>query len=145
MIDLDNQTALACSLPALEKIASLLTTSSIELLIVNNDTIASLNHTHRDKNQATDVLSFPMDTTFTQDALLEMPLGSIVISDAYVIEKAKMYGHSIQDELSLLFIHGLLHLMGYDHETDNGEMRAKEAEMIHALDLPKSLIIRTGA
>lgn len=145
MIDLDNQTALECSLPALEKIASLLTTSSIELLIVDNDTIAALNHTHRDKNQATDVLSFPMNTTFTQESLIEMPLGSIVISDAYVMEKASMYGHSIQDELSLLFIHGLLHLMGYDHEKDDGEMRAKEAEMIHLLNLPKSLIIRTGA
>jgi probable rRNA maturation factor len=49
----------------------------------------------------------------------------------------------VQDELSLLFIHGMLHLLGYDHEVDNGEMRQKEATLIEAFALPNSLIIRT--
>jgi probable rRNA maturation factor len=47
------------------------------------------------------------------------------------------------EELSLLFIHGLLHLLGYDHETDDGEMRQKETELIRELGLPESLIVRT--
>ena len=59
------------------------------------------------------------------------------------MKKSKELGHTPQDELALLFIHGLLHLLGYDHECDNGEMRAKEEELIKKFDLPESLIIRT--
>ena len=144
MIDLDNQTTLQFALEPLEAIASSLSTSSVELLIVAEETMLSLNNTHRNKASSTDVLSFPMDTSFTQQALMNVPLGSIVISAHYVEEKAKVYGHSIQDELSLLFIHGMLHLMGFDHEIDSGEMRSKEAEIIQTFNLPKSLIVRTG-
>jgi probable rRNA maturation factor len=61
-----------------------------------------------------------------------------------VSKKAKELGHSEQDELSLLFIHGMLHLLGFDHEVDEGEMREKEKALINTFDLPKSLIIRTG-
>jgi len=82
-------------------------------------------------------LSFPYeDMPFT-------PLGSIVISSFHVEEKAKEFGHSTDDEFSLLFIHGLLHILGYDHEVDNGEMRDKEEEIIVKFNLPKSLIVRT--
>lgn len=70
-------------------------------------------------------------------------MGSVVISEHYVRDKAKAFSHSVQDELSLLFIHGLLHLLGYDHEDDEGEMRRKEQELIHTFGLPKSLIVRT--
>ena len=52
-------------------------------------------------------------------------------------------GHNIQDELSLLFIHGMLHLQGFDHENDEGEMRAREKELIEQFGLPDSLIVRT--
>jgi len=83
-------------------------------------------------------LSFPME-----NAAANMPLGSIVISADFVQEKAKELKHGEQDELSLLFIHGLLHLLEYDHETDNGEMRKREKEMIENFGLPSSLIIRT--
>ena len=71
-----------------------------------------------------------------------MPLGSIVISIDTAKKEAEEFGHSIEDEIKLLFIHGLLHLLGYDHEIDNGEMRAKEAEIIEKFNLPKSLIVR---
>ena len=72
-----------------------------------------------------------------------MPLGSIVISVDFVTQKAAEFQHSEEEEFTLLFIHGLLHLLGYDHETDNGEMREKEEQIITELNLPKSLIIRT--
>jgi probable rRNA maturation factor len=71
------------------------------------------------------------------------PLGSIVISCDFVQEKALEFGHTQNDELCLLFIHGLLHILGYDHEVDNGEMRQKEKELINKFALPKSLIVRT--
>jgi len=104
----------------------------------------TINHAHRGKKSTTDVLSFPMDCSFTPESILGFPLGSIVISAPYVREKSALYGHTVQDELCLLFIHGMLHLLGYDHETDEGQMRTKETEIIKAFALPKSLIIRTG-
>ena len=76
------------------------------------------------------------------EELTHIPLGSIVISVDYVTEVAKRLGHSYDEELSLLFIHGLLHLLGYDHEVDNGEMREREAKLIKTFNLPKSLIVR---
>ena len=138
IIDLDNQTTLHVNTEMMEEIAASLTKQNIEVIITDNDSIATLNATHREKDTPTDVLSFPME------AVLEtMPLGSIVISEDFVKEKAREFGHSEDAELSLLFIHGLLHLLGYDHEVDSGEMRAKEKEIIQAFALPSSLIIRT--
>ena len=58
------------------------------------------------------------------------------------LERAKEFKHSLNDELALLFIHGTLHLLGYDHEIDNGEMREKEKEIIKKFNLPESLIVR---
>ena len=84
------------------------------------------------------MLSFPLSA-----GIDGIPLGSIIISMDKVKEKAKELGHSEEDELSLLFIHGLLHLLGYDHEMDDGEMREKEREIIEQFNLPKSLIVRT--
>ena len=139
MIDLDNGTEFEIDIISLEEIAETLTKKDIELLIVKNDEIRELNKEHRNIDKATDVLSFPMDFDF-----VNMPLGSIVISTDFVEEKAKEYGHSFNEELSLLFIHGLLHLLGYDHEVDNGEHRAKEEELIKKFNLPDSLIVRNS-
>lgn len=144
IIDLDNQTDLPVDIDALEEIAQSITNREIELIITDNKTIQELNQEHRDRDNPTDVLSFPMDTPFTEQSVFDIPLGSIVISADFVKEKADELGHSIQDELSLLFIHGLLHLLGFDHETDDGEMRAREKEIIEAFDLPSSLIVRTS-
>jgi len=142
IIDLDNQTSLTVDLDALEAIAQSLTNREIELIITDNENIQELNREYREKDNPTDVLSFPLETPFTEQSVFDVPLGSIVISADYVREKANIYGHTEQDELKLLFIHGLLHLMGYDHETDEGEMRQKEREIIEQFNLPSSLIIR---
>ncbi len=143
MIDLDNQTDLSLDLRKLEQIADALSTKEVELLIVDDETIASLNREHRGKESITDVLSFPLDAPFTEQSIFGMPLGSIIIAASLVKQKATIFGHSEQDELSLLFIHGMLHLLGFDHESDDGEMRAREEVLITQFDLPKSLIVRT--
>lgn len=143
MIDLDNQTTLTVDLDALEKIAQTLSSKEVELIITDDQTIQALNAEHRGKDATTDVLSFPMDAPFTEQSIFGMPLGSIIIAESFVTENAALLKHSTQDELSLLFIHGMLHLLGFDHENDDGEMRAREKELIEAFDLPDSLIVRT--
>jgi probable rRNA maturation factor len=143
MIDLDNQTTLAVDIDALEKIAEMLSSKEVELVIIDDETMQALNAEHRGKEVTTDVLSFPMEAPFTEQSIFGMPLGSIVIAASFVKAKAKTFGHTEQDELSLLFIHGMLHLLGFDHEVDDGEMRAREKSLIEACKLPKSLIVRT--
>jgi len=132
----DNQTNFTTPLDILEDISSSFTNREIELIITDSLTMQDINATYRDKNISTDVLSFPLEGDF-------MPLGSIVISIDFVYDKAKFFGHSNEEEFTLLFIHGLLHLLGFDHELDNGEMREKEKEIIKRFSLPKSLIVRT--
>ena len=139
MIDLDNQSTLDLDIEALEKIALSLTNKEVELIITDDATIQTLNHAHRGKDTPTDVLSFPLEIV-GQDM---MPLGSIVIAESFVRDKAIELGHTPQEELSLLFIHGMLHLLGYDHENDEGQMREKEKALIGQFGLPQSLIIRT--
>ncbi len=137
MIELDNHTSHHFDIKLVETIAQSLTDKDIELLLVDNEEIRELNSLHRGIDKPTDVLSFPYADT------PGAPLGSIVISVDKVYEAATHYGHSPQEELALLFIHGLLHLLGYDHERDEGQMRAKEQELIEKFGLPKSLIVRT--
>ena len=139
MIELENNTSFEVNLEILQKIANDLTSKDFELIITNNEEIQELNKEHRNIDKATDVLSFPMEFDFPN-----MPLGSIVISIDFVEEKAKEFNHSLENELTLLFIHGLLHLLGYDHEVDNGEHRNKEEELIKKYNLPDSLIIRNS-
>ena len=143
MIALDNQTNLVLNLEKLESIANMLSTKEVELLIVSDITMKELNSEHRGKESVTDVLSFPMEAPFTEQSIFGMPLGSIVVAASMVKEKSALLQHSEQDELSLLFIHGMLHLLGFDHEKDSGQMRLREKELIETFDLPKSLIIRT--
>lgn len=137
MIELDNRTDKIYDFQRIEQIADHLSDTEIELILTDNDEIAEINREFRGIDKATDVLSFP------SDPFPGAPLGSIVISVDKVASVANELGHSENDELALLFIHGMLHLMGYDHEVDNGEMRAKEIELIETFNLPKSLIVRT--
>ena len=122
----------------LEKIASFLSLKDIELIFVNSKKMQEINLKQRKQNKTTDVLSFPLENVDKN-----LPLGSIVINIDLAKQKAKELGHSYEEEVSLLFIHAMLHLLGFDHETDNGEMRKKEKELIERFNLPKSLIIRT--
>lgn len=137
MIELDNRTEKNYNFALLEQIAAALSDQEIELILTDNDEIAEINREFRNIDKPTDVLSFP------SDPFPGAPLGSIVISVDKVESVAKELGHAENDEIALLFIHGILHLKGFDHEVDNGEMRHKEIELIEKFNLPKSLIVRT--
>jgi len=136
MIELDNRTPLELNTDKIEAIADSLTNKEIELIVTDADEMKEINKAHRNIDKATDVLSFPYEE------MPMSPLGSIVICSLHIEEKAKEFGHTQSDEFTLLFIHGLLHLLGYDHEVDNGEMREEEERLIKKFNLPRSLIIR---
>ena len=136
MIELDNRTSLGVNEQLLARITKTLTKKDIELIVTNDDEMRSINSEFRGIDKPTDVLSFPYED------MPMSPLGSIVISSSHVQEKAQELSHTNDDEFTLLFIHGILHLLGFDHEVDNGEMRAKEKKLIEQFNLPHSLIIR---
>ena len=137
MLLIDNESNISLHVSLLEQICDAHTHKEVELLIVDAQSIQELNREHRGKDMPTDVLSFPIDD------FPHSPLGSIVINHELAYEKAKELGHEIEEEIALLFIHGLLHLLGYDHEVDSGEMRDKEEALINQYKLPQSLIVRT--
>jgi probable rRNA maturation factor len=132
----ENQTSYKTDIDFLNTIAKYISSKEIEFILTNNKEIHEINLTTRGIDKPTDVLSFPYDD------MPHTPLGSIVISVDFVNVNSVKYKHSFDDELALLFIHGLLHLVGYDHEVDNGEHREKEKQMIKQFNLPDSLIVR---
>ena len=142
MLNIENFTTVQLDYHLLEKISDRLTTKEIDLNICYNPTIQKYNALYRGKDKPTDVLSFPLENDIESE-LIALPLGSIMISIEYVKNISQELGHSYEEELSLLFIHGLLHLLGYDHERDSGEMREREEELIREFNLPNSLIVRT--
>ena len=97
-----------------------------------------LNREFRHKDYATDVLSFPA-------AGANGFLGDIAISYDRAKKQADEYGHPVQQEVEILMLHGLLHLLGMDHETDRGRMARAEAKWRAALGLPGGLIERVRA
>lgn len=137
MIDYENETLSQYTLDMLQTITDSLTDLDVELILTCNDEITKINAKFRQIDAPTDVLSFP------NEPMPMAPLGSIIISDDYIKNVASELGHSEQDEFTLLYIHGLLHLLGYDHEVDSGEMRKKEEMLIKKYTLPPSLIVRT--
>ena len=108
----------------------------LSIRITSSAEMRKLNLRFRRKNNPTDVLSFPADA-------LELA-GDIAISAEIAAANADQLGHSVDTELKILILHGLLHLAGYDHETDAGEMQAKEARLRRRLNLPVGLIERTN-
>lgn len=121
----------------LDEISNFLTKDDFELVFNNEDEMRNLNFSTRNIDKSTDVLSFPYEK------MAHFPIGSIVINLDEVALKSQQFCHSKDDEIALLFIHGALHILGYDHEKDSGEMREKECEIILKFNLPKSLIVRT--
>ena len=98
--------------------------SGLTVAFVRDRRIRELNRNFRGKDRATDVLSFPAGDAFETDYL-----GDIVISTDTAARQAKEAGHSFDREVSELVIHGVLHLCGYDHETDRGEMNRLELKL----------------
>jgi probable rRNA maturation factor len=97
--------------------------SSATIAFVSDKRIRELNRQFRGIDKATDVLSFPADGPD------ELNLGDIAIATETAATQAKENGLSFNDEIAQLILHGLLHLSGYDHETDNGEMNRLELRL----------------
>lgn len=140
MIELDNHTDYELETGLLERIAEEVGKAPIELLLVDEAEMQKLNHEYRGKDSPTDVLSFPLD--HEGNAVEGMPLGSVVICLGVAQEAADTIGHPLDEEIAVLFLHGVLHLMGYDHEMDQGEMRKQEEKLAFQFKLPTALIPR---
>lgn len=95
---------------------------SVNITIVGEKTIKALNFEHRNINKVTDVLSFPLEDDFESEEFLDnlicSDLGDIVICKRRAQKQAIEYGHSYTREICFLALHGLLHVLGYDHMTD---------------------------
>jgi probable rRNA maturation factor len=101
--------------------------SSLSLTIVDDEAIRELNRDHRGKDKATDVLSFPLASGGGAPPGIERMLGDVVISVETARRQASAYDATLQREVERLLIHGVLHVMGHDHE-EPGERAAMEAE-----------------
>jgi probable rRNA maturation factor len=114
----------------------------VEVLLTGDAELKRLNRSFRNKNKATDVLSFPAPPPFKGQPAPHHA-GDLAISLETAARQAAAYGHTLRDEVRILLLHGLLHLSGLDHETDNGQMATREATLRRELRLPNTLIERT--
>lgn len=110
---------------------------AVSVLITGNSRMRRLNARFRGKSRSTDVLSFPASAS--SDGFV----GDIAISLDIAERNARALGHSVKDEIRILMLHGILHLAGYDHESDKGEMAKKESLLRRRLALPTALIERS--
>jgi probable rRNA maturation factor len=118
----------------LMKIAPASARGDLSIAIVSDRRMRALNRQFRGKDYATDVLSFPStDRGF---------MGDVVIAAGVAKRQAKEAGHAITAELRVLALHGLLHLLGYDHEADDGKMARVEARLREKAGLKQGLIER---
>lgn len=117
--------------------------AEISVSLADNHSIRELNATYRNKDSATDVLSFPMGEDGNYDINAETGasiLGDIVISMERAVEQARLYGHSLERELGFLTVHSMFHLLGYDHELDGiaaRVMHEKEEAVLQGLGLSR--------
>ena len=147
----DNEQELFTDVESFEKLIEAAVLKSLELedvatdleisvLLVDNAGIREINREHRQLDKATDVLSFPQfnGKEELRDAHYAA-LGDIVISLERAGEQAQEYGHSIEREIGFLTVHSVLHLLGYDHDTEERTaiMQAREKAILHAMKLTR--------
>jgi probable rRNA maturation factor len=111
----------------------------VSVLLTTDAGIRALNRRYAKKNKATDVLSFPVDDPRFGSA------GDLVISVEMAQRQARDQEHALSVELRVLMLHGMLHLAGYDHETDDGAMAKIERRLRTRLRLPLGLIERVAS
>ncbi|MBQ3113794.1 MAG: rRNA maturation RNase YbeY [Phascolarctobacterium sp.] len=128
-------------LNAVAKLHDLDDMTEVDITIVDDEEIHQLNRDYRNVDRPTDVLSFALDEDDEDEPeLLEGQLhllGDIIISAETATRQAEEFGHGLEREIVYLAVHGLLHLLGYDHmvEEDKVVMRAKEEEALRAINL----------
>ena len=113
----------------------------VSVLLTTDANIRRLNRQFRGKNKATDVLSFPADPIPGLKGA-EAQAGDLAISVPTALKQAIEQGHALSTEIKVLILHGLLHLAGYDHEADAGQMARRERLLRAKLGLPQGLIER---
>ena len=109
--------------------------SEVSVAFVDDDAMKKLNRQFRHKNKTTDVLTFPADDSYGVPGRTGRPLGDIVISVDQARRQAAEERHSLATEVRYLLLHGVLHALGHDHETDDGDMNELEVEVRHAVGL----------
>jgi probable rRNA maturation factor len=114
---------------------------TVNVLVTNSRELRALNLRFRGKDKSTDVLSFP--APLLGHASAKKVAGDLAISADIARENATRLGHSVAVEMKILVLHGILHLAGFDHEQDNGEMAREESRLRQQLKLPAGLIERT--
>ncbi len=136
---LNNQKRVRLVLPRFEKFSNRslrqlnLNSRSVAIAFVSDAEIARLNKTYRNKNKPTDVLSFPAQSAKRPNK--RKFLGDIAIAPAVARRYAKKNGRTLENEICTLILHGILHLLGYDHETDRGQMDRIEHKLRRKLGL----------
>jgi rRNA maturation RNase YbeY len=110
----------------------------VGIVFLNGRQMQWYNKMYRNKDYPTDVLSFPVNESVPGEGLY---LGDILISMQNTAEQASQKGHSLGTELQILLLHGMIHLLGYDHETDSGEMDRLERRLRKHLIRPRSLTL----
>lgn len=115
---------------------------SVSILLADDEELEHLNTAFRGKNKPTDVLSFPAEASLAKGGP-KGHAGDIAISLETAARQAAEFGHSLQSEVKILLLHGLLHLKGMDHERDKGEMARLETKLRTKLKLPVNLIARS--
>jgi len=114
----------------------------VKVLVTGSAVVRSLNLQFRRQNKATDVLSFPSTFSIAESRKTPKLAGDVAISADIALQNSFRLGHPAAQEIKILALHGILHLAGFDHERDNGEMGRKEAKLRRALGLPAALIER---
>lgn len=106
----------------------------LSIAIVEIDEMTELNTRYRGKEGPTDVLSFGCDDPCPVESDEPVTLGDVVIAPQIALAQAEEYGHTVEEELNLLLVHGILHLLGYDHEEDDAAaaMQQRERELLTA-------------
>jgi probable rRNA maturation factor len=125
----------------LQAVAPARARGAMTLAIVSDARVRALNRQFRKKDRTTDVLSFADDGPADAGRRTRY-LGDVVIAHGVAVRQAREAGHSLQTELRVLALHGLLHLLGYDHEHDDGRMARLERRLRHQGGLREGLIER---
>jgi probable rRNA maturation factor len=137
----------------LRTIAPVRARGTVSIALVSDARVRALNRRYRGVNRATDVLSFPataapratsLEPRVTSNEPGDKVLGDIVIARGVARQQAREAGHSELTEWRVLALHGLLHLLGYDHERDGGRMLRAESRLRRRGGLPGGLIERAG-
>src|SRR5688572_1996796 len=129
--------------PWLTKFAPASARGDVCVALVSDARMRALNRQFRGKDKVTDVLSFPaQDRSASSAPSAAGFLGDIVIASGVAKIQAKAAGHSLNTEIRVLALHGLLHLLGYDHDADDGKMAGVEARLRKKAGLPEGLIER---